>query len=474
MPSPSEADLRRQLPPVDQVLQDARVEALVARQGRVRVLRALRDLLDEARALATAGEKARLEEALRTLAPRLEARLAAAAAPSLVRVINATGVVVHTNLGRAPLPRSAAERVVALAASYSNLEYDLAEGGRGNREAHAEARLSSLLGTEAVAVVNNCAAAVLLAVNTLAEGREVIVSRGELVEIGGSFRIPEILKKGGTRLREVGTTNRTRLADYRAAISPDTALILRVHPSNFRIVGFTEAPTLAELADLAHEAGLPLACDQGSGLLGLEPDLLPGEETVLGDLGAGADVLSFSGDKLLGGPQAGLLVGRRRPIEAMRKNPLYRALRVDKMTLCALDAVLLEHERGHATTTVPVLAMLAASAETMRARADAFALALAAEGSGYVSEVVEGSSAVGGGAAPTLSVPTWLVALSHLARRPATLAAALRAGNPPVIVRVAEDRMLVDLRTVDPQHEPSLREALGRAAMATEPAPPRD
>jgi L-seryl-tRNA(Ser) seleniumtransferase len=458
MATPPESDPRRRLPAVDRVLQDERARALVARHGRARTLRALREWLDEAR-----GGPEGSEPALDRLYDDLGARLAQAQAPSLRRVINATGVVVHTNLGRAPLPREAARRVAEVAASYSNLEFDLATGERGDREDHAEGRLRDLLGVEATAVVNNCAAAVLLAVNTFAEGREVLVSRGELVEIGGSFRIPEILKKGGARLREVGTTNRTRLADYRAALGPDTGLVLHVHPSNFRIVGFTESPDLADLAGLAREAGVPLLVDQGSGLLGREAGLLPGEPTVMEVLGAGADLVAMSGDKLLGGPQAGLLAGRREAIGALRRNPLYRALRVDKMTLAALDAVLLEHEAGRAAETVPVLAMLALSAERVRARAEALAQALAREAPGFEAAVLDGTSAVGGGAAPTVAVPTALLSLAHSGRRPAALAKALREGDPPVLARVAGDRLLLDLRTVAPADDETVIRALRRA-----------
>ena len=460
-----ESDLRRRLPSVDQVLQEERARALVGAHGRDRVMRELRAVLEAARAQAAAGGENELEETLRSLMPRLEERLRHSAAPSLVRVVNATGVVVHTNLGRAPLPRVAAARVAEVAASYSNLELDLATGQRGNREVHAEERLRTLLGVEATAVVNNCAAAVLLAVNTLAEGREVVMSRGELVEIGGSFRIPEILKKGGARLREVGTTNRTRLLDYEAALGPETGLVLRVHPSNFRIVGFTEAASLEELSLLCRKRGLPLVVDQGSGLLGLEEDVLPGEETALAVLASGADVVAMSGDKLLGGPQAGLLAGRREPVAAMRRNPLYRALRVDKMTLAALDAVLLEHESGRAGEAVPVLAMLRATPERLRERALAFARRLEAEGLGFDVQLREGASAVGGGAAPTLEVPTWLLALSHAAHRPAELAARLRGADPPVLARVADDRLLLDLRTVGADEEDLLHRALLRAVV---------
>src|SRR6266540_38184 len=464
MPASSSADLRRRLPSVDQVLQDPRSSGLVERHGRGVVLRVLRRLLDTARDRAAAGDEAGLQEALDRLGGDLADRVERARRPSLVRVLNATGVVVHTNLGRAPLSPGAAARVAEIASSYSNLEYDLAAGERGDREAHAEARLRELLGAEGTVVVNNCAAAVLLALNTLAEGREVLVSRGELVEIGGSFRIPEILRKSGARLREVGTTNRTRLADYRAAIGPETAAILRVHPSNFRIVGFTEAPDLAELAELARSAGVPLVEDQGSGLLEPLPEPAHAEPTVSGSLRGGADLVTFSGDKLLGGPQAGLVAGRRGHVEAMRRNPLYRALRVDKMTLAALDAVLLDYEADAAVAPVPVRRMLALGAEAVRARARALADALANGAPSLAIAVQDGESAVGGGAVPAGGLPTALLALTHSSAGPDRLAAALRAGEPPVIVRVAEDRVLVDLRTVEPADEPALLLALRSAA----------
>jgi L-seryl-tRNA(Ser) seleniumtransferase len=377
-----------------------------------------------------------------------------------VPVINATGVIVHTNLGRAPLPAAAAARVAALAAAYSNLEYDLVRGERGQREVHAEGRLQRLLGAGGAVVVNNNAAAVLLAVNTFAQGREVLVSRGELVEIGGSFRIPDILAKSGARLREVGTTNRTRLSDYRAALSAETGMILKVHPSNFRIVGFTESPGSDELAGLAREAGLPLVEDLGSGLLAPLPPPLDAEPTAGQRLAQGVDLVTMSGDKLLGGPQAGLVAGQRQRIDAMRSNPLYRALRVDKMTLAALDVVLAEHEAGRAAQTVPVVAMLTLSAPQVRARAEAMARALRAACPGLAVEVRDGASAAGGGAAPEVDLPTALLALAHPARRADDLAAALRGGRPPVVARVADDRLVLDLRTVDAADEPALLQAL--------------
>jgi len=463
-PRAASTDLRRRLPSVDHVLQGDAAQALAERFGRTAVVRHLRGLLGAARGLAEAGDAEGLEGLLADLLGGLERRLAWASAPSLVKVINATGVVVHTNLGRAPLSSGAAARVAAVAASYSNLEFDLALGDRGDREAHAERRLGGLVGAEATVVVNNCAAAVLLAVNTFAEGLEVIVSRGELVEIGGSFRIPEVLRKGGARLREVGTTNKTRLSDYKDAVSSDTGLILKVHRSNFDIVGFTESPTREELVALARSAGLPLVEDLGSGLLEAPHALLAMEPTVPACLKAGVDVVAFSGDKLLGGPQAGLMAGSRSRIDALRRNPLYRALRVDKMTLAALDAVLADHESGQAVERVPVLRMTALTAEAVRARADVFARRLRQASPCLEVAVAAGTSAVGGGAAPTLELPTALVTVTHPTLGPDRLAATLRADDPPIVVRVAEGRVVMDLRTVPPDDEASLLQALVRAA----------
>jgi L-seryl-tRNA(Ser) seleniumtransferase len=462
MPATTRRDPRRALPSVDQALQAPELRALVAAHGRAAVLLALREELEARRAASSRGDAAVAPDA--ALGSAVAERIERGTRPSLVRVINATGVVVHTNLGRAPLSAAAAARVAEIAASYSNLELDLGRGERGDREVHAEARLRELLGVEASVVVNNCAAAVLLAVNTLAEGREVIVSRGELVEIGGSFRIPEVLRKGGARLVEVGTTNRTRLADYRAALSADTAMILKVHPSNFRVVGFTEEAGVAELAGLARDAGVPLVEDQGNGLLARLPGALAAEVTAAQALAAGADVVACSGDKLLGGPQAGILAGRRAFVEPMRRNPLYRALRVDKMTLAALDATLVEHAAGRANVRVPVLRMIHAPLGELRDRATAFVGALAPRAPSLEPGVVEASSAVGGGAAPTAELPTVAVALRPGAGGPDELAARLRAGSPPVIARVADDRVLVDLRTVPAEDEDVLLDAIERAA----------
>jgi L-seryl-tRNA(Ser) seleniumtransferase len=449
------SDERRRLPSVDEVLRQDWARALEERHGRASLLRHLRALLDETRESASRGDSAAVAEVVASLSGRLARRLERAAAPSLVPIINATGVVIHTNLGRAPLSPEAAARVAQIASSYSNLEYDLEAGDRGDREVHAEARLRELLGAEGTVVVNNNAAAVLLAVNTL------LVSRGELVEIGGSFRIPDVVGKSGATLREVGTTNRTRLSDYRAALGPDTALILKVHPSNFRIVGFTESTPPADLAALAHGAGVAFVEDLGSGLLSPLPGL-EGERTVAESLAAGVDLVTFSGDKLLGGPQAGLAAGRRTVTDAMRRNPLYRALRVDKMTLAALDVVLADHEAGRNAERVPVQRMLRLDAADVRARAQALAEGLRAVCAQAQIEVVEGSSAVGGGAAPAVEIPTALVAVGHAVLGPERLAGALRAGDPPVVARVADGRLLLDLRTVRPEEGEALRLSLIR------------
>jgi L-seryl-tRNA(Ser) seleniumtransferase len=451
-------DARRRLPSVDQLLQRDDVRAMVAAHGRPPVLRELRGLLERRRSENRPGSD---EE----LAGELGRELQSAASPSLQPMINATGVVIHTNLGRAPLPAAAVAAVARVAQGYSNLEYDVAKGERGDREVHLEARLRALLPAEATLVVNNNAAAVLLAVNTFAEGREVLVSRGELVEIGGSFRIPDVLAKGGARLVEVGTTNRTRLADFERAFTPATGMILKVHPSNFQILGFTEEAELPQLIALARARGVPLVEDLGSGLL--EPlEALPAEPRLSERLRLGVDVVTASGDKLLGGPQAGIVAGRAELVRKMRKNALYRALRVDKLTLAALDAVLLEHASGRAQERLPALRMLSAMPAELRARAETFARTLRDALPGVDVALIAGASAVGGGAAPTLELETTLLAVRHPERSPDALAERLRRAPPHVVARVADGRLLLDLRTVFPDQEAALREAL-LAALAS-------
>jgi L-seryl-tRNA(Ser) seleniumtransferase len=462
----ADVDPRRRLPSVDEVLRAPAMADLCERHGRPLVLRHVRARLEEIRIASGATDEGGLAAALGALPGQVEDRLRAGAAPSLVRVINATGVVIHTNLGRAPLPAAAAARVAAIASSYANLEYDLKAGARGQRETHAETRLQRLLGAPSVAVVNNNAAAVLLAVNTFGDGREALVSRGELVEIGGSFRVPDVLAKGGARLHEVGTTNRTRLADFEEALGPRTGLILKVHPSNYRIVGFTDMPSRRDLARLAQRAGIPLVEDLGSGLIERLPGDLDSEPTVGEALADGVDVVTWSGDKLMGGPQAGLIAGRRERVDEMRRNPLYRALRVDKMTLAALDVVLAEHESGRAAEALPVLRMLHEEEADIRVRAEALAASLREASSEVEIEVVPGVSAVGGGALPTAELPTALVAIRHARRAPDRLAEELRAGDPPVVGRVSDGRLVLDLRTVLPEDQQDLRDALVSALLS--------
>jgi L-seryl-tRNA(Ser) seleniumtransferase len=443
-------DARRQLPAIDRLLQRPDARELIGTHGRKQVAWAARAALDAAR--IRLGHSATTAPSPDMLVNEIRSLLECSARPTLRRVINATGVVVHTNLGRAPLPEEAARRIAEVATAYSNLEMDLSAGSRGDREAHAERRLREVLRVEASLVVNNNAAAVLLALNTLAENREVLVSRGELVEIGGSFRIPEIMRKSGARLREVGTTNRTRIEDYQTALSPETAMILKVHPSNFRVLGFVESTSTAALAPLAREAGIPLVEDQGSGLL--EPvSHLPGEPSVLDALKAGADLVTFSGDKVLGGPQAGLLVGRHDLVARMRRNPLYRALRVDKTTIAALDAVLASYQMGRQEQEVPVLRMLAADPLTLRERATGLAARLEQIGPDVSASVSVSTSAVGGGAAPLLEIETHVVAVSVGELGAEALAAALRASDPPVVARIVDDRVVLDPRTLSVQDE---------------------
>ena len=410
-----------------------------------------------------AGDDSAREALLSEAARRLRDAAEREGAPGLRRVVNATGVVLHTNLGRAPLSETARRAVAEEASRYCTLEYDLETGARGRRGARAEELLVELTGAEAALVVNNCAAAALLVLTALARGGETIVSRGELVEIGGDFRVPDVMAQSGTTMVEVGTTNRTKLSDYVRALSERTRLLLRVHPSNYRVVGFTSAPALAELAALAREHDLPLYEDAGSGALtDLKAWGLDGDPVIRESIGAGADVVSFSGDKLLGGPQAGLVVGRRGLIETLRRHPLYRALRADKLALAALEATLGAHRRGAASAEVPALRMLSATREEIEARARAFVKRLRRRRDGVAlsCELVNGESAIGGGSAPTTHPPTALVALKHETLSAAALEAALRAGDPPVVARVLEGRVVLDLRTVMEDEEADLLGAL--------------
>jgi L-seryl-tRNA(Ser) seleniumtransferase len=401
-----------------------------------------------------------IEQGVAEMEASVRARLERAVRPSLVPVLNATGILVHTNLGRSPLSESAIAAIASIARGYSNLELDLRTGKRGSRHRHAEHLFASLFPERSSLVVNNAAAALMLALNTFALGKEVVISRGELVEIGGSFRVPEILERSGARLREVGTTNKTRLADYAAVIGPSTGAILRVHPSNFRVVGFTESAPTEELVRLGRERGLPVIEDFGSGnLMSLAPFGLPKEPAASASLAAGIDLCIFSGDKLLGGPQAGILIGDSTPIESCRRNPMSRALRVDKLTYAALEATLAAHVRGKAADEIPILRMLAASPDEIRRRALALVARLGRLES-LALEVEPSASFVGGGAAPDSEIPGFVIAISARGRSAEKILEALRQNDPAIVARITEDRVLLDLRTILPEEEPILEKAL--------------
>jgi L-seryl-tRNA(Ser) seleniumtransferase len=453
----------RRLPSVERLLEREELAHLADSYGRREVVEAIRACLEDLRRRLRAGEidAPALERALARLGDDIEARLRRVTAPSLLRLVNATGIIVHTNLGRAPLSAAALAALEEVGRGYSNLEFDRQRGERGQREAHARQLLSRLFPGKTTLVVNNNAAAVLLALNTFAFGREVLISRGELVEIGGSFRIPEILEKSGAKLKEVGTTNKTRLSDYQRALGPATGLILRVHPSNFRILGFTERASTEELVALGHSRGLPVIEDFGSGnLLSLADCGLPDEPTVRTSLAAGVDLVTFSGDKLLGGPQAGVLVGAAEPIDACRRNPLARALRVDKLTYAALEATLASFVRGKAFEELPVLRMLAAPVSQIASRVDRVMASLARV-PGLELKPLPGFSKVGGGAAPEAEIPTMLLAVAARGFSADGLLRKLREHAPPVIGRIAHDRVLLDLRTVAEEEERYLVAALG-------------
>lgn len=453
------SDARRSIPPVDRLLDGEGFRPLLERAPRTLVRSILRSLQEDVRAALGDGTLPAAPEE-DWFVERTRERLEAALAPSLRAVINATGVVLHTNLGRAPLSAAAAAAAHAASLGYTNLEYDLAGGSRGSRHAHPRELLRRLTGAEDGIVVNNNAAALVLALRALARGGEAIVSRGELIEIGGSFRIPEVMEAGWARLVEVGTTNRTHARDYRDAMGPDTRVIVKVHRSNFRVTGFTAEVGVAELAEIAREAGVPLLVDLGSGVLSDPTPLgLPAEPTAREVLEAGADLVTMSGDKVLGGPQAGLAVGAASVVEKLRADPLARAVRVGKLTLAALEATLAQHvDPARARAEVPVLAMLSLPLEELDRRARAIAGSLA--GAPAAVEVVDGESAVGGGAFPDARLPSRLVAVEARALGAAALEARLRAQDPPVIALVRAGRVLLDPRTVPPDALPTLARAV--------------
>ena len=446
----------RSLPSVDRLLGHPRLERLLADFAWEPVTDLVRRELDRARASIARGGPA---PSIDALAEAVEETAAALWRSSPTSVINATGVIIHTNLGRAPLSAEAQEAVARAAQGYSDLEYELQEGARGSRHSRVERLLTAITGAEAALVVNNNASALLLALASLAREREVIVSRGEAVEVGGGFRIPDVMRQSGAALVEVGTTNRTYVRDYSDAVSPQTAALLKVHTSNFRISGFTHASSLEELVALGKDSGFPVLHDLGSGCLLDTKDLgLAHEPMAQESIAAGADLALFSGDKLLGGPQAGIVAGKREMVERLARHPLARALRMDKLSLAALSATLLHYLRGEATEKIPVWRMLAAREHDVRARAEAWAEAI-----GPTASVIAGRSTVGGGSLPDETLPTWLVALSPASGGADALARRLRQAPVPVVARVMDERVLLDPRTVLAEEEEDLLRAV-RAA----------
>jgi L-seryl-tRNA(Ser) seleniumtransferase len=468
--SNEQAELLRQIPSVDELLAQPRLAALATRVDRGLLVEITRAVLTDLRAriagemasavlaefAAHASNPASLEETISTLVERILAR-------SLQPVINATGVVLHTNLGRAPLPEGVVDEFRRAATQYSNLEYDLEAGGRGKRDVHTAELLTRLTGAESAIVVNNCAAAVLVTLAALARGGEVIVSRGELIEIGDGFRIPEIMEQSGAILREVGTTNRTRLADYEDAINEKTRLLLRVHPSNFKVTGFTDKPSLEELAALSQRSGLPLVEDLGSGCLIDLSEYGISEPTVRQSVEAGVGIVTFSGDKLLGGPQAGIIAGRRDLIARVRRHPLFRALRVDKLTIAALEVTLSAYLRA-AWDEIPAIRMIRATPQELKRRAENFFRELRPELplDEVEIEITDGTSLAGGGSTPAQSLPTKVIRIASARYSATKLEQRLRRapGGISIIARVEDDRLVLDLRTVLPEQEPLLVKTL--------------
>ncbi len=448
----------RKLPSVDRLLREPSVESLLQQHGHDLTTSAVQGTLTEVRETILAGEPC---PGIAALAQAVAQRLSALLQPSLYPVINATGVIIHTNLGRAPLSE-AAQEAMRESSAYCNLEFEMAEGRRGSRYVHAEDLLCRLTGAEAGLVVNNDAGAVLLILSALARGREVVISRGQLVEIGGGFRIPEVMAQSAAHLVEVGTTNRTYLRDYEAAISEDTSMLLHVHSSNFRVIGFVHQTPLQDLVEMAHSCELLAVDDLGSGaLLDTAQYGLSHEPTVQESLATGVDLVCFSGDKLLGAPQAGIILGKKDVIAVLKRHPLTRALRVSKSILAGLQATLLHYLKGEAVTAVPVWQMMAMETGQIEARAHDLAEWLSARQPAMQVEVTDGWSKVGGGSLPEETLPTRLVALR--VSSPHDLAQTLRLGSPPVIGRIENDALVLDLRTVLPSEDTALRRALEAA-----------
>lgn len=471
--SSEQADLLRQLPGVDELLAQPRLAELAARTDRGLVVEIARVVLADVRArivgAGTADGAARVEVvvlARESLEERIAGEVSRILARSMQPVINATGVILHTNLGRAPQPAAVVEEFRRTATHYSNLEYDLATGTRGKRDVHTAHLLERLTGAEAAIVVNNCAAAVLLVLAALAKTGEVLVSRGELIEIGDGFRIPEIMAESGAVLREVGSTNRTHLADYEKAITGDTKLLLRVHPSNFKMVGFTEKPALEELVALSRRTGIPLIEDLGSGCLVDLSAQGVNEPTVRESIDTGVDIVMFSGDKLLGGPQAGIIAGKKDLIARVRRHPLFRALRIDKLTIAALESTLSAYLRA-AWDELPALRMMRMTTEELRLRCEGFLASLRPQlpGDEVECEIADGHSLAGGGSTPSQTLPTALLRFASVRYSAAQLEERLRRApaGVSVIARVEDDRLVIDLRTVFPEQEPLLLKTLAAA-----------
>ena len=457
----------REIPSVDELLGRPRLLALAEKSGRALVTQSARSVLANVRARMKADASSATPQEIdpENLETQIIANVESLLAPSLRRVINATGVILHTNLGRAPLSAEAAARISQVATSYSNLEYDLETGERGQRDVHTSRMLANLVGAESAIVVNNNAAAVFLVLNTLSKGAETIVSRGELIEIGDGFRIPDIMSESGTILREVGTTNRTRIRDYERAITERTRLLLRVHPSNFRISGFTEQPSLEDLAALGQRSQLPVFEDLGSGCLADLSAYGISEPVVAASCAAGASVVSFSGDKLLGGPQAGIIAGKKEIVERVRRNPLFRALRVDKLTIAALEATLRAYLRS-APDEIPALRMIRFNADSIGERAKKIITQLqSAVSSDVTCRMASGFSVIGGGSTPEQQLPTNLITIISARHSAAELEQRLRkpADATPVIARIEDDQLILDLRTVSPGEESELAAALAAA-----------
>jgi L-seryl-tRNA(Ser) seleniumtransferase len=461
----AKAERLRSIPSVDELLRTPEGSEIAAAAGAKKALTLARDACENLRSGILEGRGGDKDAILADAVSLMSELWESTRREGIRRVINATGVIVHTNLGRSRLSDNARRAIGEAAAGYCTLEYDLDTGKRGRRGAGAERMICDLTGAESAVIVNNCAAAAFLVLTALAKGREVIVSRGEQVEIGGDFRVPEVMAQSGASMREVGTTNRTKLRDYETAISPETAMILRVHPSNYRIIGFTETPELSDLSELARRNGIILFEDAGSGALtDLSEYGMSDEPLISRSIADGADIVAFSGDKLLGGPQAGIIAGRAGLIDKVRRHSLYRALRVDKLAYAALEATLSSYLREKQFEEVPTMRMIAAEGAEIRSRAERLIDSVKSIGGSLLLEIVEGESVIGGGSAPNVRRPTVLIAVGAVKTKAAEIEARLRTNDPPVIARIEDDRVLLDLRTVDESEEGELKAALATLA----------